>query len=147
MTPTELLRAHHLRVTPTRIAVLEALEATPHADADTILRAVRARLGSVSVQAVYDVLHALTEVDILRRIEPAGHPARYERRVADNHHHVVCRTCGAVEDVDCAVGHAPCLTPSSDHGFEIVLAEVTYWGTCPRCRVGPALANPDRVTR
>ena len=147
MTPTELLRAHRLRVTPTRISVLEALEATPHADADTILRAVRGRLGSVSVQAVYDVLHALTEVDILRRIEPAGHPARYERRVEDNHHHVVCRTCGAVEDVDCAVGHAPCLTPSSAHGFEIDLAEVTYWGTCPRCRVGPALADPDRVTR
>lgn len=134
MTPSELLRSRNLRVTAPRLAVLVALEDYPHADAETLLRQVRAELGSVSVQTVYDVLHALTDAGVLRRIEPAGHPARYERRVEDNHHHVVCRTCGAVDDVDCAVGEAPCLTPVTSHGFEIDVAEVTFWGTCPRCR-------------
>jgi Fur family ferric uptake transcriptional regulator len=95
---------------------------------------VRERLPQVSVQAVYDVLHALTGAGLLRRIEPAGHPSRYERRVGDNHHHVVCRSCGAIDDVDCSVGHAPCLVPSSTSGFSIETAEVTYWGLCPACR-------------
>lgn len=131
--PGELLRTHGLRVTAPRLAVLDAVGTLPHADADTILHQARSTLPAVSVQAVYDVLHALTGAGILRRIEPAGHPARYERRVGDNHHHVVCRVCGTVDDVDCAVGEAPCLTPSSTHGFVIDAAEVTYWGLCPAC--------------
>jgi Fur family ferric uptake transcriptional regulator len=132
--PAELLRHRGLRVTAPRLAVLEAVEQLPHADADALLRHARSALPTVSVQAVYDVLHALTDAGILRRIEPAGHPARYERRVDDNHHHVVCRQCGAVGDVDCVVGEAPCLTPSSTSGFSIELAEVTFWGRCPACR-------------
>ncbi len=128
------LREHGLRVTAPRLAVLQALGSLSHADADSVLRAARERVPTVSVQAVYDVLHALTSAGLVRSIEPAGHPARYELRVADNHHHVVCRTCGAVEDVDCAVGHAPCLTPSSTSGFTVETAEVTYWGVCPACR-------------
>ncbi|WP_169165778.1 Fur family transcriptional regulator [Cellulomonas taurus] len=135
--PGDLLRDHGLRVTAPRVAVLAAVGALPHADADTILKQARATLPTVSVQAVYDVLHALTGAGILRRIEPAGHPARYERRVGDNHHHVVCTSCGEVGDVDCAVGAAPCLTPSSSSGFQIHTAEVTYWGLCPRCAATP----------
>ncbi|HEX5332119.1 MAG TPA: Fur family transcriptional regulator [Cellulomonas sp.] len=134
MTDAETLRKLGLRVTQPRLAVLDAVRHHPHADADTLLQAVRATLPRVSVQAVYDVLRALADVGLLRRIEPAGHPARYERRVADNHHHVACRGCGAIEDVDCAVGHAPCLVPSSTSGFTIESAEVTFWGLCPRCR-------------
>src|SRR6478735_12379555 len=142
------LRDHGLRVTAARLAVLDAVEERQHVDADTVLRSVRASLGSVSVQAVYDVLHTLTDKGLLRRIEPAGHPARYERRLGDNHHHVVCRACGAVADVDCTVGHAPCLTPSSTSGFRIDTAEVTFWGLGPDCANGPrpgvtgALAHP-----
>ncbi|GHG43190.1 transcriptional repressor [Flavimobilis marinus] len=128
------LRDAGLRVTAPRLAVLAAVSQHPHADADTVLSVARAQLGSVSVQAVYDVLHALTRAGLLNQIEPAGHPARFERRVGDNHHHVVCRTCGAVADVDCATGHAPCLIPANDHGFSIETAEVLYWGTCPGCR-------------
>lgn len=131
--PAEILRSRGLRVTAPRLAVLEAVEQLPHADADAVLRLARAALPTVSVQAVYDVLHALTDAGILRRIEPAGHPARYERRVGDNHHHVVCRGCGAVDDVDCATGAAPCLTPSSTSGFVVETAEVTFWGLCPAC--------------
>lgn len=127
------LRDHGLRVTAARLAVLDAVEVQQHADADDVLRAARTALGSVSVQAVYDVLHTLTDKGLVRRIEPAGHPARYERRLGDNHHHVVCRGCGAVADVDCTVGHAPCLTPSSTAGFRIDTAEVTFWGLCPDC--------------
>jgi Fur family ferric uptake transcriptional regulator len=132
--PAETLRLRGLRVTAPRVAVLEAVEALPHSDADAVLRQARTALPTVSVQAVYDVLHALTDAGLLRRIEPAGHPARYERRVDDNHHHVVCRRCGAVGDVDCAVGEAPCLTPSSTSGFVVDTAEVTFWGLCPDCR-------------
>ncbi len=132
--PEQQLRESGLRVTATRLAALEALAQHPHADADTVLNAVRAALGTVSVQAVYDVLHALTAAGLVRQIEPAGHPARYERRIGDNHHHVVCRSCGAIDDVDCAVGHAPCLIPSSTSGFTVESAEVTYWGLCPDCR-------------
>ena len=131
--PEQLLREANLRVTRPRIAVLRAVHAHPHADTDTVLAAVRAEVGEVSHQAVYDVLRALTEAGLVRRIQPRGHLARYEARVGDNHHHVVCRSCGAIGDVDCAVGHAPCLTAADDHGFTIDEAEVVYWGTCPDC--------------
>ena len=134
MTDTDLLRQHGLRVTAPRLAVLDVLEAHAHLDADEVLQRVRTTLPTVSVQAVYDVLHALADAGMLRRIEPAGHPARYERRTGDNHHHVVCRTCGTVDDVDCVVGHAPCLAPSSTSGFTVDTAEVTFWGLCPACR-------------
>lgn len=130
----DLLRGAGLRVTAARVAALHAVGENQHATADAVLTSVRAELGTVSVQAVYDVLHALSAAGLLRRIEPAGHPARYERRTGDNHHHVVCRVCGTIGDVDCTVGHAPCLTPSADHGFVIETAEVTYWGLCPDCR-------------
>ena len=130
------LRGAALRVTRPRVSVLTALYAHPHADTDTVIRAVRDDLGEVSHQAVYDVLRALTTAGLLRRIEPAGSVARYESRVADNHHHVVCRSCGAIDDVDCATGRVPCLTPSHDHGFVVDEAEVVFWGTCPDCATG-----------
>ena len=132
-TPEEMLRGANLRVTAPRLAVLTALERRPHAEVEAIATAVRADLGQVSTQAVYDVLRALTEAGLARRIEPAGSPARFELRVGDNHHHVVCRSCGAISDVDCAVGERPCLHASDDHGFVIDEAEVTYWGICPTC--------------
>jgi Fur family ferric uptake transcriptional regulator len=128
------LRAASLRVTRPRIAILEAVHQQPHADVETIAGTARASLGTVSTQAVYDVLAALTEVRLIRRIEPAGSPARFEARVGDNHHHVVCRSCGDIADVDCAVGQAPCLDAGDAGGFEIDEAEVTFWGTCPTCR-------------
>lgn len=128
-----MLRGVSLRVTAPRIAVLSAVHAYPHADTDSIIGVVRQNLGAVSHQAVYDVLRALTGAGLLRRIEPQGSVARYEARVGDNHHHVVCRSCGAIADVDCAVGAAPCLDASDDHGFVIDEAEVIYWGTCPDC--------------
>jgi Fe2+ or Zn2+ uptake regulation protein len=127
------LRAASLRVTRPRLAVLAALRDHPHVDTDTVISLVRVEHPAVSHQAVYDVLRALTEAGLVRRIQPAGATARYEARVGDNHHHVVCRTCGAVADVDCAVGHAPCLTASDYHGFVVDEAEVVYWGTCPDC--------------
>jgi Fur family ferric uptake transcriptional regulator len=136
--PSSLLREAGLRVTQQRVAVLGALADSPHADVETIAVATRASLGTVSTQAVYDVLRALTEAGIARRIEPAGSPARFELRVGDNHHHVVCRGCGSVADVDCAVGHRPCLTASDDHGFVIDEAEVTWWGLCPACAASPS---------
>lgn len=131
---TEQLRSVELRVTRPRVAVLEAVHAHPHADTDTILSAVRTMLPDVSRQAVYDVLNALSDTGLVRRIQPSGHVARYESRVGDNHHHIVCRSCGVIGDVDCAVGEAPCLTPIDRHGF-IVLdeAEVIYWGLCAEC--------------
>lgn len=129
----KLLRAADLRVTRPRVAVLTAVYAHPHADTDSILGTVREDLGEVSTQAVYDVLKALSTAGLVRRIEPAGSVARYESRVADNHHHVVCRSCGAIADVDCAVGETPCLTASNSHGYSIDEAEVTYWGLCPAC--------------
>jgi Fur family ferric uptake transcriptional regulator len=116
------------------VAVLSAVHEHPHADTDSIIRAVREDLGDVSHQAVYDVLRALTAADLLRRIQPSGSVARYESRVRDNHHHVVCRSCGAIADVDCAIDIAPCLTASDDHGFTIDEAEVIYWGRCPQCK-------------
>ncbi|WP_102144281.1 Fur family transcriptional regulator [Mycobacterium hubeiense] len=129
----EQLRSADLRVTRPRVAVLEAVYAHPHADTETILDAVRAGLPDVSRQAVYDVLHALTAAGLVRRIQPSGSVARYESRVGDNHHHLVCRTCGTIADVDCAVGEAPCLTASDHNGFEVDEAEVIYWGLCPDC--------------
>jgi Fur family ferric uptake transcriptional regulator len=128
-----LLRGVSLRVTRPRLAVLSAVHDHPHVDTDSIIGIVREGLGGVSHQAVYDVLRALTATGLLRRIEPPGSPARYEARVGDNHHHVVCRSCGAIADVDCAVGAAPCLHASEDHGFVIDEAEVIYWGRCPNC--------------
>jgi Fur family ferric uptake transcriptional regulator len=130
----QMLREAELRVTRPRLAVLAAVHAHPHADTDSIIGAVRDHTGEVSHQAVYDVLRALTVAGLVRRIEPAGSAARYEARVADNHHHVICRSCGAIADVDCAVGYTPCLTAADDSGYEIDEAEVVYWGTCPDCR-------------
>ncbi|KQY64398.1 MULTISPECIES: Fur family transcriptional regulator [unclassified Nocardioides] len=131
--PTVMLREKSLRVTRPRIAVLEALTRHPHADVDTVARVAREDIGSVSTQAVYDVLRVLSDAGLVRRIEPAGSPARFEVRVGDNHHHLVCRTCGDIADVDCAVGDAPCLHAVETHGFVIDEAEVTYWGLCPSC--------------
>ena len=127
------LRSAALRVTRPRLAVLTAVGERPHATTDAVIDAVRADLGEVSHQAVYDVLRALTAAGLVRRIQPAGSTARYEVRVDDNHHHVVCRSCGAIADVECAVGHAPCLNASDDHGFVVDEAEVVFWGTCPDC--------------
>jgi Fur family transcriptional regulator, stress-responsive regulator len=130
---TSVLREASLRVTRPRLAVLAAVHEHPHLDTDAVIGLVRSDLGTVSHQAVYDVLRTLTQAGLVRRIQPAGANARYEARVDDNHHHVVCRSCGAIADVDCAVGHTPCLTASDDHGFVVDEAEVVYWGTCPDC--------------
>ena len=137
MTPTtaEVLRGAGLRVTAARVALLETVREGDHLGVEAITAGVRGRVGHVSLQAVYEALHALTAAGLVRRIEPAGSPALFERRVGDNHHHLVCRSCGAVADVDCAVGEAPCLTASDDHGFSVDEAEVVYWGLCPRCSV------------
>jgi Fur family ferric uptake transcriptional regulator len=137
-----LLRGAALRVTRPRVAVLTAVHANPHADTETILGAARADLGEVSHQAIYDVLKVLTTAGLVRRIQPAGHVARYESRIGDNHHHVVCRSCGVIADADCAIGDAPCLTASDDHGFTIDEAEVIYWGQCSDCS---ALAASGRL--
>ena len=128
-----MLRAADLRVTRPRVAVLDAVHQHPHADTESIIDATRRVLGEVSHQAVYDVLRALHAAGLVRRIQPSGAVARYEARVGDNHHHVVCRSCGTIADVDCAVGHAPCLTAAGDHGFRVEEAEVIYWGRCPAC--------------
>lgn len=128
-----MLRGASLRVTRPRVAVLGAVSRHPHADTDSVIRAVRAELPEVSHQTVYDSLNALTAAGLVRRIQPSGSVARYESRVGDNHHHVVCRACGVIADVDCAVGEAPCLTASDDLGFAIDEAEVIYWGLCPDC--------------
>ncbi|MFP5070771.1 Fur family transcriptional regulator [Pseudonocardia nantongensis] len=138
-----MLRAASLRVTRPRLAVLTAVHDHPHADTDSIIRGVREDLGEVSHQAVYDVLRALTGAGLVRRIQPSGSVARYEARVGDNHHHVVCRSCGAIADVDCTVGAAPCLTASDDSGFVIDEAEVVYWGRCPDC----SSTDPGRTPR
>lgn len=121
-------------MTAARLAILDTVRKGNHLDADRVARAVRERVGHVSTQAVYDSLHALTAAGLLRRIEPAGSPARYETRVGDNHHHLVCRTCGEVTDIDCVVGEAPCLAPSQSHGYTVDEAEVVFWGICPACK-------------
>ncbi|GAC1445778.1 MAG: Fur family transcriptional regulator [Mycobacteriales bacterium] len=128
------LRSVSLRVTRPRVAVLLAVQDQPHADTDAIVQVVRGALGDVPHQTVYGVLHALTDAGLVRRIEPAGSPARYEARVGDNHHHVVCRSCGTIADVDCAIDQTPCLRASDPRGFAIDEAEVTYWGVCPACQ-------------
>jgi len=132
-TIAEELRGAGLRVTAARVALLETVRDGNHLDVEAIASEVRDRIGHVSLQAVYEALHALTAAGLIRRIEPDGSPARFEGRIGDNHHHVVCRSCGAVADVDCAVGEAPCLTASDDHGFSIDEAQVIFWGLCPDC--------------
>jgi len=139
-----LLRGAFLRVTRPRVAVLSAVHDHPHADTDSIIGLVRTDLGDVSHQAVYDVLRALTTAGLVRRIQPTGSVARYESRVADNHHHVVCRSCGVIADVDCAVGDTPCLTASNDLGFVIDEAEVVYWGLCSTCST---TSDSGRISR
>ena len=138
-TPTtaEELRDAGLRVTAARVALLETVRDGDHLGVEAIASAVRDRIGHVSLQAVYEALHALTAAGLIRCIEPAGSPARFEGRVGDNHHHVVCRSCGAVADVDCAVGEAPCLVPADDRGFSLDEAEVIYWGLCADCSAHP----------
>ncbi len=140
-----LLRRHGLQVTAQRLAVLRAVSTHAHATADELADDVRASIGSISRQAVYDTLGTLVARGLARRIQPAGSPARYEDRVGDNHHHLVCRACGAMVDVDCAVGEAPCLAAAGDHGFEIDEAEVIYWGYCPGCRNREA--DPNRTDK
>lgn len=135
---TTLLRDRGIRVTASRVAVLRAVEENPHATADTVAHAVRSRLGAVSTQAVYDALALFTRVNLVRRIEPAGSPALYETRVGDNHHHVACRRCGAIANVDCPTGSPPCLVPPETHGFLIDEAEVLYWGLCRACQQADA---------
>ncbi len=132
--PEERLRAVGLRITSPRVAALYFLDEHPHATADDVAEGLRAQLGAVATQTVYDVLRACTERGLLRRIEPAGSAVRYEARVGDNHHHLVCRNCAVVVDVDCVVGAPPCLTPDDDHGFAVDEAEVTFWGLCPECQ-------------
>jgi Fur family transcriptional regulator, stress-responsive regulator len=132
--PADLLRQRGYRVTGQRLAVLRAVSREPHATADTVADTVRAELGSISLQAVYDVLGVLVDVGLIRRIQPAGSPALFEARVSDNHHHVICRDCGRAADVDCAVGSAPCLTAVDTRGYDIDEAEVIYWGRCPECQ-------------
>lgn len=131
--PADLLRERGLRVTAQRLAVLRAVSAEPHVTAEAIASDVRADVGSISLQAVYDALGVLVDAELVRRIEPAGSPALFEARVSDNHHHLICRACGQVSDVDCAVGEAPCLTAADDQGYRIDEAEVVYWGHCPTC--------------
>ncbi len=140
-----MLRGAALRVTRPRVAVLTALHDHPHADTDSIIGVVRDGLGEVSHQAVYDVLRALTAAGLVRRIQPMGSVARYEARVGDNHHHVVCRSCGVIADVDCAVDTTPCLTASDDHGFVIDEAEVVYWGRCPACAAANFAQRPKQA--
>jgi len=130
------LRSAGLRVTSPRLSVLAALAELPHSDADTVFRSVAKQLPTTSIQAVYNVLGALTDAGILRRIEPAGSSALYERRTDDNHHHLICSSCRIVIDIDCAIGEAPCLQPSQTHGFALTEAEVTFWGLCPSCQSG-----------
>ena len=138
---TAMLRRHGLHVTAQRLAVLRAVSRVSHQTAEDIDRVVRVELGAISRQSVYDNLGTLAGRGVLRRIQPAGSPARYEVRVGDNHHHLICRTCGRTVDVDCAVGEVPCLTPHDDAGFEIDEAEVIYWGQCPRCAAATRATN------
>ena len=141
-----VLRRQGLQVTPQRLAVVRAVSDGPHRTADDIYKVVRAEIGAVSRQAVYDALAALTDKGLLRRIQPAGSPARYEDRVGDNHHHLICRTCNRMVDVDCAVGDTPCLTAADDSGYEIDEAEVVYWGRCPKC-VAATSVHPKATAR
>jgi len=141
----QLLRSHHVHVTAQRIAVLRAVSVHPHCTADEVAEEVRSEIGAISRQAVYDALGLLAEKGIIRRIQPAGSAARYEDRVGDNHHHLICRTCGKTVDVDCAVGYTPCLTASHDSGYRIDEAEVVYWGTCPVCLAAEGEGVPRQL--
>jgi len=145
--PAKLLRDHGVHLTAQRIAVLRAVSGRPHGTADEVAEDVRAEIGTISRQAVYDALGLLAEKGIIRRIQPAGSPARYEDRVGDNHHHLICRTCGKTVDVDCAAGYTPCLTASDDAGYRIDEAEVIYWGACPEClaAAGAPGAAPHQI--
>ncbi len=134
MTPAELLRQHGIQVTAQRIAVMRAISQHPHATADAVAEAARADIGTISLQSVYNALGILVDAGLVRHIQPVGSPSRYEDRVGDNHHHLICRDCGRLVDVDCAVGETPCLTASDDHGFAIDEADVVYWGRCPQCQ-------------
>lgn len=140
--PAELLRQHGIQVTAQRLAVLRAVTAQPHCTADVVADVARAEIGAISRQSVYDALGVLVGEGLIRRIQPAGSPARYEARVGDNHHHMICRDCGFTADVDCAVGSAPCLQAADDHGFHIDEAEVIYWGRCPACAAKAAATSP-----
>ncbi len=145
--PEALLRQHGLQVTAQRMAVLRAVAGAPHSTADEIDTAVRAAIGAVSRQAVYDALNFFTDEGLVRRIQPAGSPARYENRVGDNHHHLICRICNRTVDVDCAVGYTPCLTAQDPSGYEIDEAEVIYWGRCPRCLAADRARTKGRRTK
>jgi len=147
--PATLLRERGIQVTAQRLAVLRAVSAEPHVAADRVAEVVRAEIGAISLQSVYDALNVLVAEGLIRRIHPSGSPARFEDRVGDNHHHLICRICGRVVDVDCAVGSAPCLTASDDQGYEIDEAEVAYWGRCPECVAkapapSPSEPSPER---
>jgi len=141
--PAKLLRQHNLQVTAQRLAVLRAVSSLPHSTADDVAEHVRAEIGTISRQAVYDALTILTEKNLIRRIQPAGSSALYEDRTGDNHHHIICRACGKTADVDCAVGDTPCLTAADDLGYQIDEAEVIYWGTCPDCLAAPLHGSAD----
>ena len=147
----DLLRQHGIQVTAQRLAVLRAVSGQPHITADAVAEAVRAEIGAISLQSVYDALGVLVAEGLLRRIQPSGSPARFEDRVGDNHHHLICRICGRVVDVDCAVGSPPCLTAADDSGYEIDEAEVAYWGRCPDCvaqsQAAPRSEPPKRKRR
>ena len=145
MDPATPLREQGIYVTTQRLAVLRAVGGQPHATAEQVLQLVRGEIGSISRQSVYGTLNTLTDVCLLRRIQPMGSPARYETRTGDNHHHLICRGCDRVEDVDCAVGERPCLTASDTHSFDIDEAEVIYWGLCPACRQDPNSASPKSL--
>jgi Fe2+ or Zn2+ uptake regulation protein len=141
--PADLLRARGIQVTAQRLAVLRAVSGQPHISADAVADLVRAEIGAISLQSVYDALNVLVAERLIRRIQPSGSPARFEDRVGDNHHHLICRVCSAVVDVDCAVGDAPCLAASDDRGFEIDEAEIAYWGRCPECVARARTASPS----
>jgi Fe2+ or Zn2+ uptake regulation protein len=151
--PAELLREHGIQVTAQRLAVLRAVANEPHISADAVADAVRAEIGAISLQSVYDALSVLVAARLIRRIQPSGSPARFEDRVGDNHHHLICRSCGRVVDIDCAVGAAPCLTAADHNGYEIDEAEVAYWGRCPDCQAtsrgsaGSSATHPRRTRR
>lgn len=145
-TPADLLREQGIQVTAQRLAVMRAVASHPHITADAVTEIARAEIGAISRQSVYDALGVLADSGLIRRIQPIGSPALYEDRVSDNHHHIVCRGCGSVVDVDCAVGAAPCLTAADAHGYEIDEAEVAYWGRCPECQSGERSANPKVST-
>jgi Fe2+ or Zn2+ uptake regulation protein len=147
MDPADLLRTRGIQVTAQRLAVLRAVAGQPHITADRVAEAVRAEIGAISLQSVYDALAVLADEGLVRRIQPAGSPARFENRVGDNHHHLICRACGRMIDIDCAVGSAPCLSAADNQGYEIDEAEVVYWGRCPDCLADARSSRPDPAPR